>query len=159
MKHQPIWRVIHGVTLSWVKLSAINCISCCFVFLQSLRERRRASEQTEAQTTEKTKGKQEEDEDENAPFNLCSSVDLDKVTSVCLYVCTCSCMSVCVCEQVMGVRRGESGPQVIHLASFQNSFLIPIISVYLTLKLLHCWTRVVTHHKDRAPPCTHRWYR
>lgn len=97
VKHQPIWRVIHGIALSWVVLSAVNCFSCCFVFFQSLRERRTASDQTEAQTTEKTKGKQVEDEDENTSFNLCSSVDLDKVTSVCVYVCTSSCMSVCVC--------------------------------------------------------------
>uniref|UniRef100_A0A147A4E3 Fatty acid 2-hydroxylase n=1 Tax=Fundulus heteroclitus TaxID=8078 RepID=A0A147A4E3_FUNHE len=43
---------------------------------ETLRERRKASEQTEEKSAEKTNGVKEEDE--NSPYKLCSSVDLDK---------------------------------------------------------------------------------
>lgn len=80
-----------------------------FVFfpLQTLRERRNAKEQADGQMAEKTAEKTEEDE--NTPFNLCSSVDLDKV-----------CACVCDKERETGDRRGVNRHQVIHPASFQN---------------------------------------
>ncbi|KAM4553446.1 fatty acid 2-hydroxylase isoform 2-T2 [Fundulus diaphanus] len=43
---------------------------------ETLRERRKDSEQTEEKSAEKTNGVKEEDE--NSPYKLCSSVDLDK---------------------------------------------------------------------------------
>lgn len=62
-----------------LKCSFLLVTACVLFFLQTLRERRKAGEQTEGQTAEKTTQKKVEEEDENSPFNGCSSVDLDKV--------------------------------------------------------------------------------
>nr|XP_020459908.1 fatty acid 2-hydroxylase isoform X2 [Monopterus albus] len=45
---------------------------------QTLRERRKASEQTEGETAEQMTDVKVKEEDENDPYRLCNSVDLDK---------------------------------------------------------------------------------
>ncbi len=65
------------------------------VFLQSLRERKRASEQTDGKTAEKTTDKKVEEEDEDSPYNLCSPVDLDNVR-----MCVCVSVKDLVCDHM-----------------------------------------------------------
>lgn len=68
-----------------VQLSVVNRAHFCLIFHQTVRERRKASEHTEAKAAEKMTNMKASEEDEDDPYSLCSAVDLDKV---------CVCVSV-----------------------------------------------------------------
>ncbi|XP_031731514.1 LOW QUALITY PROTEIN: fatty acid 2-hydroxylase [Anarrhichthys ocellatus] len=61
---------------------------------QTLRERRKAGEQTAGETGDETGDEPAKEEDEKADYNRCSSVDLDKV---CVCFCESPSISFCLC--------------------------------------------------------------